>query len=449
MRRAVSAAALAAALVFCVAAFAGNPVGTSAGAVRAGATLVPSVDHHLHLLSPAGATSKLISVPVPPAVQSLLDRRGNHWDKAAGLAPLYTSDSTFFLNILQRGWIKGPAAIAAFLETGYSGPYELKPMSYRAEGPAAHITGVLADKIPANTPFAFFHLELRQAEAGTWQIASETQILPGPAVDPPFTAVDLIRRLDEAGIRRGVVLSDAYYFALTPEAAAGEYDAVRAENDWTAQQVSQFPERLVAFCSFNPLRDYALAELERCAASHRFTGIKLHFNAAQINYRSPMDVAKAVRVMEAANKHRMPIIAHVRSSNDYGREDAEVFLRQIVAAAPDVTVQIAHLWGGETFAPSALKVYADAVATNDPVAKNLFFDISGFGFNGKPEDTAAIVAGIRRIGVKRILYASDGPPKESLDAFLKLPLTDDEFRAIAANVAPYLKPPAAQKNGGR
>lgn len=151
--------------------------------------------------------------------------------------------------------------------------------------------------------------------------------------------------------------------------------------------------------------------------------------------------------MQAANKLELPLIIHVRSSDHYGREDAEVFLRQIIAAAPDVTVQIAHLWGGETFSPSALKVYADAVANGDPVARNVYFDISGFGFNGKPEDVPSIVAAIRRIGLKRILYASDGPPKASLEAFLKLPLTEEEFRTIAGNVAPYLRPEPAPTQG--
>jgi predicted TIM-barrel fold metal-dependent hydrolase len=444
-RRALGACFLAAALAFSSSAAAETPA-PAAAASRPDPSVIPLVDHHLHLLSAAGSASKLVPVQIPPAVQNLLERRQSNWDKAGGLAPLYTSDSTFFLNILNRGWLKGPAEISAFLATGYTGLYRYKPMSFRAEGPVAHLTGFLVDPGESDSHWAFFHLELKET-SGTWQIASETQILPGPAVEPPFTAAELVQRLDEAGIRRGVVLSDAYYFALSPQMLPGEYEKVRAENDWTAQQVAAFPDRLVAFCSFNPLRDYALTELERCAASNRFTGIKLHLNAAQINYQSPSDVAKAVRVMQAANKHKLPLIIHVRSSDHYGREDAEVFLRQIVAAAPDVTVQIAHLWGGETFSPSALKVYADAVANGDPVARNVYFDISGFGFNGKPEDVPSIVAAIRRIGLKRILYASDGPPKASLEAFLKLPLTEEEFRTIAGNVAPYLRPAPAPAQG--
>ena len=40
--------------------------------------------------------------------------------------------------------------------------------------------------------------------------------------------------------------------------------SVKAENDWTAQQVAQYPDRLRAFCSVNPLKPYALDEVARC-----------------------------------------------------------------------------------------------------------------------------------------------------------------------------------------
>ncbi|HKQ52092.1 MAG TPA: amidohydrolase family protein, partial [Pyrinomonadaceae bacterium] len=191
--------------------------------------------------------------------------------------------------------------------------------------------------------------------------------------------------------------------------------------------------------SFNPLRDYAMAELERCASGGRFKGLKLHFNAAQLDFHNPEQVAKVRRVMVAANKYRLPMIIHVRPGDTYGREEAEVFLHQLVAAAPDVPIQVAHLWGGESFSGPALTVYADAVSKGDPAAKNLYFDISGAWAFAKPEVMPEIATRIRQIGLSRILYASDGPPTEAWDAFRKkVPLTDKEFRSIAQNVAPYM-----------
>jgi predicted TIM-barrel fold metal-dependent hydrolase len=76
-----------------------------------------------------------------------------------------------------------------------------------------------------------------------------------------------------------------------------------------------------------------------------------------------------------------------------------------------VPIQIAHLWGGESYSGSALAVYADAVSKGDPVARNLYFDISGAWRFGKPEEMQEIAARIRQIGLERILYASDDPLK--------------------------------------
>ena len=82
------------------------------------------------------------------------------------------------------------------------------------------------------------------------------------------------------------------------------------------------------------------------------------------------------RVFEAANRHRLSIIAHVRADQTYGREHAEILVNQILPAAPDITVQIAHLWGGEAFSESALTAYADAVLAHHPATRNLYFDLA-------------------------------------------------------------------------
>ena len=81
-----------------------------------------------------------------------------------------------------------------------------------------------------------------------------------------ITAADLIAEMDTAGIDRAVVLSAAYGFS-NPFKKPGpdEYARVRAENDWVSMQVARYPRRLTGFCAVNPLRDYALREIERCS----------------------------------------------------------------------------------------------------------------------------------------------------------------------------------------
>ncbi len=397
----------------------------------------PLVDHHQHLLSRAGAESKLAEVPLPEALERFLRARERSWNDRLELAKLFAEDAVFSNNYAS---MSGRDSIAAYLGT-YTGPYRLRAARYRIDGQGGEVMGFAVEADSTRKPFAFFHLALARTPAGGWRIRSESQLFPGPALDAPVTAEMLVQRLDSVGIRRAVVMSDAYYFgAGLAEPMPGEELRVREENDWTAEQVARFPARLAAFCSVNPLREYARAELDRCASSGRFRGLKIHLNAAQMKFHDPAQVDRVRRIMSAANQYRMPMVIHVRPGDTYGRAEAEVFLNQLVAAAPDVPVQIAHLWGGETFAGAALAVYADAVAARHPAARNLYFDISGAWSYSRPEDRAEIVARIRQIGTARILYASDAPPSEAWEAFRNtLPLTEAELREIAGNVAPYMR----------
>ncbi len=113
-----------------------------------------------------------------------------------------------------------------------------------------------------------------------------------------------------------------------------EYAKVRAQNDWTAAQAAQFPKRLIAFCSFNPLKEYALEELERCAKDPNLKhGLKLHFGNSDVQVDNAAHLEQLQRIFGAANKHRMAMVIHMRASislkRPYGAAQARVFLEQL------------------------------------------------------------------------------------------------------------------------
>ena len=271
----------------------------------------------------------------------------------------------------------------------------------------------------------------------------------------PVAASDLVRLLDAAGIGRAVVLSLGYQYANPNRPALDdEYARVKEENDWTSGQVAEYPAKLRGFCGLNPLEDYALQELARCAQDLRLgSGLKLHFGNSDVDLQKADDVAQLRRVFGAANRRRMAIVVHLRSSitkkRPYGASVARVFLNDVVTAAPDVTIQIAHLAGAggydDPLVDEALAVFVEAIARRDPRMARVYFDVSGIAGLGRWQEKAGvIVARIRQLGVGRILYGSDGTatentPDRAWAAFRQLPLTDDEFRTIAGNVAPYLR----------
>ncbi len=272
----------------------------------------------------------------------------------------------------------------------------------------------------------------------------------------PITAADLIAQMNAAGIARAVVLSDAYGFSNPfKNPGSDEYARVQAENDWISRQVALYPGRLTGFCAVNPLRDYALKEIDRCAKDPNLsTGLKLHFGNSDVNLDIEDHVERTRAVFAAANAHGMAIVVHAHANIDhnrpYGEKEARVFLDRLLPAAPDVTVQIAHLAGGGGYDPAvdqALAVYADAIKRGDPRVRHLYFDASGIPITGMWEQSATLLTTrMRQIGMDRILFGCDSPipgnsPREYLERWRKLPLTAEEFQKIDSNIAPYLRKP--------
>jgi len=266
-------------------------------------------------------------------------------------------------------------------------------------------------------------------------------------IEEAVSSEDLTLLLDQAGIERAVVMSNAYYFDSRYSDLQDPYPYVSAENDWTARQVALFPNRLFAFCSFNPLASYAEAELQRCAATAGFAGLKLHFDSSGVDLMNSEHIRQVRNIFESANHLGLAIAVHLQAEPDYGADYVTAFLRQILPAAPDVTVQVAHLWGGGDYSLGALNTFTEALATDKELTRNLYFDLAEVVrvAGGNDEVLHTVAERVRQMGLHRMLYGSDGPyfgnvfPREAWNALqAEMPLSDAEVRTLSTNVAPYL-----------
>ncbi|SFC45119.1 amidohydrolase family protein [Massilia yuzhufengensis] len=261
----------------------------------------------------------------------------------------------------------------------------------------------------------------------------------------PVTAQELIPQLDAAGIERAAVLSVAYVYGQPLRSLDEEYRRVRAENDWAARQAAEYPDRLVALCSVDPLKKYALAELARCAANPEFgRGIKLQPAAGGIVLDDEAQVDQVRRVFRSANARGMTILLQLRGT---GAEQARLLIEQLLPHAPDVPVQVAYT-GEADDSPqqAALAVLADAAARQDPRMRQVWFDVTAFARPGLSQaDARHLVRRMRQVGMDRVLYGSDTVigadqrPQEAWAAFRNLPLTDAEAARVASNVMSYLR----------
>ena len=409
----------------------------------------PVVDHHQHLLSPAGTT--FLNFPreapeLPAGVAALLDRQEQAWNQPEALKPLLAGHASIY-DPWEREWHEGDAAVADFLGHLFGRPYDILPVDYvEHDGRGRLVAWFTRGDGDARAPFGSVSIDVERSAAGAWTMASLFPTFPGPTQETPIDGDAMVALLDEGGVRKAVLLSVGYWFQ-SPNAARFDPALAQAEDAWTAEQAAKHPDRLVAFCSLNPLHAGADASLAQCVRDRRFKGIKLHFASSDVDPENPDHLAKLKALFARANAAGLALVVHLRHGDAYGAKHAQRFLDELLPSAPDVPVQLAHLWGGAAYSPEALRVFAGAMKARHPATRHLYFDVADTGLIiDRDTQGEEVATALREIGLDRILFGSDAAygdhpgPKGSWEAFEKaIPLTPDEFADIADNVAPYLR----------
>lgn len=415
--------------------------------------IVPLVDAHQHMMSPA-AQALIVPHPELPAIAlpAELERLLRARERVSGAPPVGAvfAEDALIREWAEGRWWKGAERINRFMNN-LERRVRFVPKAYAVDGRAGYIAGnIRVEGAGASGQEDYdFLLGIRKTEAGAWQIGSEMMGAVNPPVyDRPITADRIVELLDDAGIRYGVILSVAYWYGapMRDPPVEREEARTRAENDWTVEQAERYPDRLIAFCSVNPLKDYALDELRRCARMPRVGGMKIHLANSRVDLRNPRHVEQLRRFVRAANDSGLALVMHAKTAGGYGREQGEILLERILAEAPDVPVQIAHMANSWDVA----RLFADAIAAGDPRTRRLYFDLTQAvplqAEAQTPELMADIAATLRRIGLERVFYGSDmdvggnASPREQWKAIRKLPLSDDELRVIAGGLPPYIRP---------
>lgn len=270
---------------------------------------------------------------------------------------------------------------------------------------------------------------------------------------PEMDGRELVARMDAAGVERAVVLSVGYSFADERKNLPDPAGLTRQENDWTSEQVSASRGRLTGFCSANPLRPEALAEIERCLKLPGMRGLKLHLGNSGVTLRNPEHAARIGEFFAVAERAKAPVLVHMRARGgaDYGAPDVRLFLDEAMPKAPGVEVIVAHLGasgpGYTAQHEEVMAAFAEAIAKKDPRTRRLYFDISGIL---TPETSAAdgarIAATVRQVGVNRVLYGTDtlrpeGPTLSGHWSLIatKLGLNEAELRTIANNRTRFVR----------
>jgi predicted TIM-barrel fold metal-dependent hydrolase len=247
---------------------------------------------------------------------------------------------------------------------------------------------------------------------------------------PAPTADGLIALLDEANVRKGVVLA-AGYFGLPDDSN------MAPENDYVAAEVAKYPDRLIGFCGINPLYASAVSEIDRCLDLPGMVGVKLHLPGSGVDMTNEDHVAALSAVFDKAQERNAPLVIHVGDQAGLPLvTNGLANLGSIIEAHPEVRVLHAHcagnmddenieLWIRAGLADTAfvegsacLKFYRDA-----PLAKR-----------------ELMVWRFRKWGIERVLFGTDylsfapeETPKEALETLTMYPFTQEEIDTILAN----------------
>ncbi len=203
------------------------------------------------------------------------------------------------------------------------------------------------------------HLHVDDLPALGWQLGAEL----------------CVRRLDEAGIDRGVVMT----IVDAPEVNPGAIELI-------AEACASHPGRLWAFARIHPwYGDRAVALLER-AFELGFKGLKLH----PVSTIAHPAGEETLRLIRAAAAHGAPTLFHCG-------DDPMATPLAIAAAAtacPEATIVLGHM-GGYSHVDEAIDV-AERLG-------NVVLETSAMPYPAKIREA------VERIGAERVIYGSDGP----------------------------------------
>jgi predicted TIM-barrel fold metal-dependent hydrolase len=197
-----------------------------------------------------------------------------------------------------------------------------------------------------------------------------------PALGWSMEAAQCVRRLDEAGIEKGVVMTIVDAPEVNPHAL-----------ELIAEAIAAFPGRLEAFARIHPwYGDEAVALLDRAIGELGFKGLKLH-PVTTIAHPAEDDT---LRLLRAAAAHGAPTLFHC------GDEPltTPLAIARAAEAVPEATIVLGHM-GGYFHVDEAI-----AVAERHP---NLLLETSAMPYPAKIREA------VERVGPERVLYASDGP----------------------------------------
>ncbi len=221
------------------------------------------------------------------------------------------------------------------------------------------------------------------------------------------TASTLIAHMDRAHVDRAVVFP--YVELLDP-----------GHNDWIAENVALYADRLIGYAAVNPWHANAANEVRRAVTEKGLRGLKLHpfLHAYSLTQHDLVDP-----VLRACRDLRIPVVVH--GAGEWS--NMPLPFDEMARTFPDVTIVMAHMgtvWGFQD---------ALVVAERRPnVMLGTALAFSGF-----------VQMAVERVGADKVLMETDSPVQafEAEIAKIEIAVPDRAARdlVMGGNIARILR----------
>ncbi|MDD4875696.1 MAG: amidohydrolase family protein [Dehalococcoidales bacterium] len=204
------------------------------------------------------------------------------------------------------------------------------------------------------------------------------------------TADDLIKSMDKAGVDISVIVNIGWT----------THELCIETNDYILESIARYPQRLIGFCSVQPLAyEAAITEIERCAKGGvRGIGeLRPDIQLFDLEDEEIMDP-----FAEVMRNHKLILLTHTSEpvGHKYPGKGTITpdMLYPFITNYPDLTIVCAHWGGGLPFyylMPEVKKTMA-----------NVFFDTAASPFLYSPQIYQQVT---QLVGAEKILFGSDYP----------------------------------------
>ena len=204
------------------------------------------------------------------------------------------------------------------------------------------------------------------------------------------TTEELIDSMDKAGIEISVIVNIGW---MTHELCV-------ETNDYILESIACYPQRLVGFCTVQPLSTGAtIAEIERCAKGGARGIGEMRPDMQLFDLRDEEIVSPFV---EALKKHQLILLTHASEpvGHDYPGKGIITpdMLYPFITRYPDLTIICSH-WGG------GLPFYTLMPEVKQAI-KNVYFDTAASPFLYSSQIYNQVS---QLVGADKILFGSDYP----------------------------------------